>query len=159
MKYELEVGSETEECLQFVLNSLSDEQVDAIDVERNHEDLAGVASEPVTVYALLSIPPELVTSVVYLISQWVLLQHRRGNKQIDADTKIRLAEIKYKTDIALAATEADKNVSIAEISAQQDENRLRAENEVEMALLAKFDGEMLEKYGSIKAKNVSLRKI
>ncbi len=159
MNYELEVGKDTEECLQFIFQNLNDEQVDQIDVERKHEDVVGVASEPVTSAALLNIPPELITSVVALISQWVLLKHKRMIAQSQSEKEIKLAEIKAQTDITLETTQASRDVSIAQIKAEQEESRMRAANESDRDLLAKFDVETLKRFGSIKAKNVSFKKV
>jgi len=55
LKIRIEAGKNTEELAKFVLDRLSDEELDQVEVDRDFERNAGTANEPFTIGVILTI--------------------------------------------------------------------------------------------------------
>jgi hypothetical protein len=55
LKIRIEAGGRTEELTQYVLEKLSNDQLDQIGVDREFERNAGTANEPITIGVILTI--------------------------------------------------------------------------------------------------------
>lgn len=67
----LSAGNRTNELLKFVLSELSDDEVDAIEVQREVQRDAGLAREPVTTSAVLALASTMTIVVGRLIERWL----------------------------------------------------------------------------------------
>ena len=51
--FEIQAGEATEDLLQFMLQQVDDATLDQIEIEREHPEASGLASEPITIAATL----------------------------------------------------------------------------------------------------------
>ena len=74
-------GEHTEELLKFILNEIDDETLDSIEVEREILRDSPVASEAMTVGALITLAPVLTMTIARLIERW--LEGKRQKDQLE----------------------------------------------------------------------------
>jgi hypothetical protein len=77
----IEAGSKTEQLWKEIHNSLSDDLLDSVGVERTHAPGEGSANEPVTIAVTLAIPTIAITvGIVRIIEKW--LENKRQEGQL-----------------------------------------------------------------------------
>jgi hypothetical protein len=81
-RYEVEIsmGGDTEAAINFVFENLTDAECDEIDLTRTTES-GGVAREPITSVALLSLAGGLALKIIPLIDRF--LEHRRQRDHLE----------------------------------------------------------------------------
>lgn len=75
----ISAGEDTEAMLQFVLEDLSDEQLDELDIHRTPAPDYGMNNEPITISVVIG--AATVAAVTRLIGQWI--ETRRQIKQLE----------------------------------------------------------------------------
>jgi hypothetical protein len=81
----LEAGDLTEELLRFVTAELDDATLDQIEVERTRRASEGLASEPLTAAATLTLATTAVVAVTRLIERWLEKQRQLETLTIVAE--------------------------------------------------------------------------
>lgn len=67
----ISAGENTEDIIQYITQELSDEELDCIDVERDFEKVTGLASEPLTTTAIVTLGSLSIISISRLIERWM----------------------------------------------------------------------------------------
>lgn len=75
----VDAGDQTDQLLNYIFSELDDEKLDEIEVERKYSESPGLAREPVTMMAALTLGPVLTTGVVRLIERWLETKREREN--------------------------------------------------------------------------------
>lgn len=83
-KISLKCGSDTESLIRYIAENLSDEQLDAIEIDKELGPVSGVAAEPITIGALITLTPIITIQIVRLIERWL------ENKRQDAHNKLMI---------------------------------------------------------------------
>ena len=81
MEIEVKAGNDTEDLLAFITSNLSDDELDAIDIKRQFEEVEGLATEPVTIVAVITASGALLVTVSTLVAKW--LESRRQREAIE----------------------------------------------------------------------------
>ncbi|WP_299636339.1 hypothetical protein [uncultured Ruegeria sp.] len=115
---EVSAGTETDELISYIFNEMTDDEADAVDVERVSDHSGDIAFEPVSATAIFAVTSATAFLVLRLIEQWV--EGRRQDKQIEA--LVRASQTGVSDDVVKALTElskkhADISVSRGSISA------------------------------------------
>jgi hypothetical protein len=71
MEIAINAGEQTEDLLRFVTANLTDADLDAIEVDREFEEIEGLATEPVTIAAVITASGAIVATVATLIAKWI----------------------------------------------------------------------------------------
>jgi hypothetical protein len=77
----LMAGDDTEDLISFVANELPPELLDAMEIERIHAEDIQVASEPITVGALISLTSVAAIAVTRLLEKWI--ENRREREHMN----------------------------------------------------------------------------
>jgi hypothetical protein len=104
-------GNETGELWEFVQSRLSDEEIDALEVEKSEPPSHGLQNEPVTVTIVLG--GAAITAVARLIGRWIENRHLERELEIvaegfeqDSEARQALKRIaKAHTKVAVALAE------------------------------------------------------
>jgi len=70
-----EAGDNTEELLQYVLDGLDQDLIDQMSVDRDLEEMSGLASEPITTAVTITVATTSILAITRLIERW--LEHKR----------------------------------------------------------------------------------
>ena len=81
MQLEIKAGQDTESLVAFITDQLPDQALDSVDVKRELEDAEGLATEPVTIAAIITASGAIVATVATLVAKW--LEGQRQAKTID----------------------------------------------------------------------------
>ena len=97
----LSAGDETESLVRFITNELDDESLDHMEVMRDLERRRDLASEPVTVAALLGLGGVTAVAVGRIIERW-----QENRRQREA-AKTIIEAFKVSKDAGIALTELE----------------------------------------------------
>ena len=81
MNIQVNAGAETESLLAMITEELSDEDLDTIEVAPSMEELEGLATEPVTIAAVITASGAVVATIATLVAKW--LEARRQTETIE----------------------------------------------------------------------------
>jgi hypothetical protein len=70
MQLELSAGADTERLLSFITNELEESDLDSMEVDRTFEAVEGLATEPVTVAAIITASGAIVATIATLVAKW-----------------------------------------------------------------------------------------
>jgi hypothetical protein len=92
-------GDETEDLARFIFESLDDETLDEIEVDRTYAPGHGLANEPITIAVLLTLGPTVISGVSTLIGKWI------DGRQAERQLKLEIAARGVSGDAAALLTE------------------------------------------------------
>jgi hypothetical protein len=117
----IEAGQRTEEVVGFVLNNLSDEALDEVDIVREKAADEGLVSEPITVAAVITLTATGVLAITRLIELYMEHNRQISTLQIVANgfsqsseagrSLAELAKAHAQVSVSFGITHADKTKS------------------------------------------------
>ncbi len=75
----------TDSLVNFITNELSDDDLDNVDVQRIQDESSKLATEPVSVVAIITLSTTLAVSVCRIIERWIEMQKELKHMEIVAD--------------------------------------------------------------------------
>ncbi len=82
---EISANEHTEEVIQYILDGLSDNEVDALQIDRQVQKPDGLASEPVTTAVLITLGTVAASAVLRLLERWLENQRQLEQLRLVAD--------------------------------------------------------------------------
>ncbi|CAM1345509.1 hypothetical protein [Tenacibaculum amylolyticum] len=79
-KIYIDNGEETEDLIQFLLNELSDAEIDNLEIDRKYDETQSYAGEPLTTAALLGLATTATIGIIRIIERW--LEYKKQERQI-----------------------------------------------------------------------------
>lgn len=76
----LNVGDHTEELISFITNNLEDEVLDEVDLSRIHAE-SSVASEPITIAAVMFLSSAAIYATARLIEKWLEIERQKDVRE------------------------------------------------------------------------------
>jgi hypothetical protein len=77
MTLRIEGDGDLEDAVQAIVSALSDEELDAIELEREAGDATGIAYEPMTVAAIITASTPIALAAIRLLDRWLARQDQR----------------------------------------------------------------------------------
>jgi hypothetical protein len=112
MRLSIEADHETEALLRAITETLSDDEIDQIDVKRSFDEIEGLAAEPVTIAAAIitaSVP--VMLRIIKLIDQHLERRHQQSAIKLVMEAHAQSAEA-GKAVTALAKKHANVAVEL-----------------------------------------------
>lgn len=107
-KLVLELGSETEEITQRILDALGDDLIDEVQIERKIESSTGLAGEPITISSLVVGSSIVISAALRVLERYMEIRRQEGQMRIVAEG--------FDRDAKLGQALADLAASHASIS-------------------------------------------
>lgn len=105
----LKCGTETESLLQFIVNNLTVEQIDSIEIEREYDDIPGIGGEPLTTSIILALTPIITIQVSRIIERWLEIKNQQTQLKLTLEA-LALSEESGKVVAKIVTNNA--NVSV-----------------------------------------------
>jgi hypothetical protein len=80
-----EAGDHTESIVGFVTSELDDSLLDTINVDREVASTSGLASEPITLAATITLTTTAIVAVLRIVERWLEMQRQLQTLEIVAD--------------------------------------------------------------------------
>lgn len=106
----IEAGEDTEELLGFLTRSMDGQILDQTEIHRDFRPSTGLASEPITIGAIITVSVALMPGIIRIIERWMENKRQLEAFRIIADTALKSTDA-GKVLASVEATHAQVSVS------------------------------------------------